>query len=305
MHAERRDLVAPPQADHAAERLARAVAVARGVLERDAIPAAVLERDARAALRALEAHLDLGHEARLEVVAAPFEDQAIAGLPRQHAAHLERAARLVGVDLEQPAALAALEAHHARPAAAVPEARAAPPPQVDLAGEERERGARIGRTRRSSPARSRWSCGSSSRPLRIRPCAAPRARRRTRADRSRTTPARAARARARRRARAGAGRAARARRRPRVPPPRGRRVRSTRRWRLIAGALAPNASASSPARRGRSRSSSTTRRRVGSASADSVRSSCRAALPPRRRHRGALRSGEAKIQRWPSGSIAR
>jgi hypothetical protein len=101
--------VAPEAADHRAER-ARREAVARGVLGGDALPAAVLERDARAAGVGLEADLDLRHLSGREVPVAPVEDEPRARLPDAHAPELEHVVAELVVDLEQPAAHAGLSA---------------------------------------------------------------------------------------------------------------------------------------------------------------------------------------------------
>lgn len=51
------------------------------MIERQAIPAAVFERDASAALDRLEADLDLGRLIGLEVVSTPLEDESLRRFP--------------------------------------------------------------------------------------------------------------------------------------------------------------------------------------------------------------------------------
>src|SRR5262245_27452879 len=93
-------------------------------------PAAMFHRDTRAVADGFEANFDLGGFAGPEWVARPFKEQPNSGLPCQDAAN--------GIVVfHEPAGV---EAHRA----AVPVARAALPPDVDLVGEEAEGGGRIG-----------------------------------------------------------------------------------------------------------------------------------------------------------------
>src|SRR5262249_41533452 len=89
-------------------------------------PAAMFDRDARAVADGFEPNFDLGGFAGPEWVARPFQEQPHSGLPCQDTAN--------GLIVFHERA--GVEAHRA----AVPVARAALPPGIDLVGKEAEGG---------------------------------------------------------------------------------------------------------------------------------------------------------------------
>ena len=113
-----------------------------GMIQWEGLPTAVFERDAGSAARGLESDFDLGHLARGEVCPTPFKDQTRIRLPRDHApdgAHFS-----ILMHLDEPSLSLELEAENAcTPRAA--KTRPAPPPSIDLLGEDLERIARIHR----------------------------------------------------------------------------------------------------------------------------------------------------------------
>jgi hypothetical protein len=109
-------------------------------------PAAVRHGHARAFARRLEQHLDLGALAGREVGDPPIEQQPPWRIPHADAADLDHALGAAGgVRLEHAAADMRLQRDQPAVAARVAKARAAPPPQLDLLGEDAKR---VGRRQR-------------------------------------------------------------------------------------------------------------------------------------------------------------
>ena len=211
VRARRNQEVGPEQAHHRRERSA-GVSVARRVIGRDLLPAAVLEGDARAVLIRLEAHLDLGLLTGLEVARAKSKTSRAPGSqtrtrPSSNGSSSDRSK----ISSRRPPT-PGLEAHHALARMAGAEARAVPPPGVDLVGEHLE-------TRsRDRPSTRVKTVTSSSEIIAAASCAcARRASGSSRAARPRSLRGRPASARARGSARAAGGTRARARR-PRSAP---------------------------------------------------------------------------------------
>src|SRR4029079_4331930 len=128
--------IAPPETDVASE-VGTRLAVARGVIVRQAVPAAVLDAHQRAFTGWLERALDQRLLMGGEVDVAPLEGEALGGRPLDDVAHDERAGSGAELDLfEQPAAEARFKRELARAAAGDAILSAVPPPGVDLAGED-------------------------------------------------------------------------------------------------------------------------------------------------------------------------
>src|SRR3972149_6262712 len=115
------------------------VALARGRVARDLIPAAVLQRDARPTLGRGERDLDLGRLVRGPVGLAPGQHQAPARLPGGDAPDLEALARLL--ELHEAPADAGLQADARRVRCVV----VAAPPAADAVGEDGEGRGRVDR----------------------------------------------------------------------------------------------------------------------------------------------------------------
>jgi hypothetical protein len=141
----------------------------------DRCPAGVRDGHARAVARRLEQHLDLGALQRRAVGHLPVEQQAARRLPDADAADLDDVRRAIdGERFEHAAARPRLERDQPGVAALVPKAWAAPPPQLDLFGEDAKsvRGrhrhadgdaraiaaARVHRLRRAAGAALRSAC---------------------------------------------------------------------------------------------------------------------------------------------------
>ena len=178
-----------------------------------------------------------GHLGRLvlgELGLPPLEDQPVRWVPLPHAADLEPLA--VGADLDETLGGLGLERQATAVAIGEPEQPVRLPPLADLAGERgegpRRRRGDADRHEHPRAAHAALDVVLERRQL-LRPprlgVGQPRL-----ARRPWTRPA--------------ASRCARARRTAGAPPRPGRRVRSTRRCRLITGGETPSASASSPAR---------------------------------------------------------
>ena len=134
----------PAAAPEPQQRLAREAA-ARGVIGRQRLEAAVLERDARAALRRREADLDLGARAAALARLATLEDEARRRLPALHAADLEEPGRRSTSAAGRPTP----GSKRSTPFQRAPRHGARGPPRADLAGEQREG---LGRLRRDARA---------------------------------------------------------------------------------------------------------------------------------------------------------
>src|SRR5438132_5329864 len=228
----------------------------------------MLERDPGSRGDGREPHLHLGRRRGWSAGEQVGEHETVTRLPHQHPAPLDPLTRLRVVHLEKPAADARLEPHPNRSRRILEAVRAALVPDPDVLGEDLEGGGGIDGDRDARHdrravahtvpprARSAWALNEPS-------CSAQNAC---------TWSSQAWRAAKR------SGRRWYIRRRASSSTSSASTsplARSTLRWRLIAGALISTVAASSPARRGPSRSRSTTIRRVGSASADSVASRSR------------------------------
>src|SRR5262249_18731176 len=130
--------------DHPAER-GTMQTVARRMIRPQRRPAAMRDRDDRAGPRRDELDVDMRDLFRREVRVPPRKREPLRRLPHEHAPDFEhmRAAAVVAIDgFEQAPADMRLETDEAALPAGVPELRPAPPPAIDLVGENFERGGR-------------------------------------------------------------------------------------------------------------------------------------------------------------------
>src|SRR5215469_7901055 len=117
--------------------------MARNVLHRNGVPAAMFDGDASLLAHSFEANLDFGVLLARECRLAPAEDEPASRLPCAHFANLENLA--VRQLLDKTTARAALETHNARTAWREVEQAVRLPPTADFLGKHIERALRCRR----------------------------------------------------------------------------------------------------------------------------------------------------------------